>query len=182
MRIRRPTILLSVLCLLLFTSCGVFRKAPATRPDSNTKRDEELIKKYEELIGQKIDARESLPLYQALDGWMGVPYKYGSNTRKGTDCSGFTGCIYREVYKIEIPRSSEDQFKKAKPIKKKQLREGDLVFFRIEEKKKASHVGIYLGNNKFAHASTSKGVRIDDLESEYYRKYFIGAGRFREDL
>ena len=178
MLIRKPTILLLFLCLVIFTSCGISRKTPVTRPDSNAKRDKELIQKYEEIIGQKIDIRESLPLYQALDGWMGVPYQYGSNTRKGTDCSGFTGCIYRDVYKIEIPRSSEDQFTKAKPVKKVQLQEGDLVFFRIDNKKKASHVGIYLGNNKFVHASTSKGVRIDDLESEYYRKYFVGGGKF----
>jgi murein DD-endopeptidase / murein LD-carboxypeptidase len=178
MLIRRPTILVSILCLLLFTSCGISRKAPATRPDSNAQRDKELIEKYEGIIGQKIDMRINLPLYQAVDCWMGVPYKYGSNTRSGTDCSGFTGCIYRDVYKIELPRSSEDQYHKAKPVKRKDLEEGDLVFFRIDNKKKASHVGIYLGNNKFVHASTSKGVRIDDLESEYYKKYFVGGGRF----
>jgi murein DD-endopeptidase / murein LD-carboxypeptidase len=164
-------------CGLLLSSCGIFRKAASTRPDSNARQDKELIKKYEGIIGAKIDSK-SLDLYRTIDGWIGVPYKYGSNTRKGTDCSGFTGCVYRDVYKKEIPRSSEDQYMKAQHIKQKHLQEGDLVFFRIENKKKASHVGLYLGNNKFIHASTSRGVRIDDLTDDYYKKHFVSGGRF----
>jgi murein DD-endopeptidase / murein LD-carboxypeptidase len=175
---RRPVILFTLFFGVLLSSCGIFRKGPSTRPDSSAKRDKELIDKYEQIIGQKIDPRKSLPLYQAVDGWIGAPYKYGGNTRRGTDCSGFTGSIYKDVYKKDIPRSSEDQYVKAKHIKRKHLQEGDLVFFKIEDKKKASHVGVYLGNNKFVHASTKRGVRIDDLSDEYYKKYYIGAGRF----
>ena len=175
---RRPVMLVALFCGVFLSSCGLFRKGPSMRPDSSAKRDKELIDKYEQLIGQKIDPRKSLALYQAVDGWMGAPYKYGGNTRRGTDCSGFTGCIYRDVYKKDIPRSSEDQYIQAKHVKRKHLQEGDLVFFKIEDKKKASHVGLYLGNNKFVHASTKRGVRIDDLEDEYYKKYYVGAGRF----
>lgn len=174
----RPVILFALFCGVFLSSCGIFRKSPSTRPDSSAKRDKELIDKYEQIIGQKIDPRKSLALYQAVDGWMGAPYKYGGNTRRGTDCSGFTGSIYKDVYQKDIPRSSEDQYVKAKHIKRKHLQEGDLVFFKIEDKKKASHVGLYLGNNKFVHASTKRGVRIDDLEDEYYKKYYVGAGRF----
>ncbi|MDQ3072215.1 MAG: C40 family peptidase [Bacteroidota bacterium] len=86
--------------------------------------------------------------------------------------------VYKDVYDILLPRSSAEQYEKSKKVKKESLQTGDLVFFKIEKGGKISHVGIYLGNNKFVHASTSKGVRIDDLETEYYRKTFLSGGRY----
>jgi lipoprotein Spr len=101
---------------------------------------------------------------------------------KGTDCSGFSLNLYKEVYKLDIPRSSEDQYKKSRHVRRRRLKEGQLVFFHIEKGKKVSHVGVYLGNHKFVHASTKKGVRIDDLRDKYYAKAFVCGGKFRKTV
>ena len=122
---------------------------------------------------------KSLPLYKAIDPWMGTPYSYGSmNCKKGTDCSGFICSIYKEVYHINLDRSSEDQLEKdIRRIGKRRLKEGDLVFFKIEEGKKVSHVGLYLGNEKFVHASVKNGVCINGLDEKYYNDHFKTGGR-----
>lgn len=84
----------------------------------------------------------------------------------------------KDSYRILLTGSAKDIYRKIKPIKKTELREGDLVFFKIK-KGKISHVGIYLGQNKFAHASTKSGVTISDLSEPYYSKYFYQAGRIK---
>jgi lipoprotein Spr len=138
-----------------------------------------LIEKYENLTGLHIKMRRSLPLYLCIDKWMGVPYRYGAMSPSGTDCSGFTGNVYKEVYQKQLPRSSEDQYKACRKLRKHRLKEGDLVFFKTDKNKNISHVGIYLGHGKFVHASTRKGVRIDNLEDKYYAETFVKGGRLR---
>ena len=113
-----------------------------------------------------------------MNDWLGTTYCYAGNTKNGVDCSGFVSAIYKTVFHIDLEGSSKDIFKDAKTIKRSQLREGDLVFFRIR-KKKVSHVGIYLGQNKFAHASVHDGVIISDLDEDYYKKYFYKGGRMK---
>lgn len=135
--------------------------------------------KYEQQTGIRLDLA-SFALYHFIDQWMGVPYRYGGTTRKGVDCSGFAQNLYKQVYKAELPRSSTDQFKHTRHVRRRRLKEGNLVFFHTEEGKRITHVGVYLGNNKFVHASTSKGVRIDDLKSDYYRKAFVKGGRLKK--
>ena len=144
-------------------------------------KNEALIKKYEDLIGKKISKRKSLPLYRSVDNWMGVPYHYGSMAKNGTDCSGFVCSIYKEVYKLNLDRSAEEQYQKdVRRIRKYRLKEGDLVFFETIKGNKASHVGIYLGNHKFVHASVKKGVCIDDMTQKYYVDHFTRAGRVQK--
>ncbi len=141
--------------------------------------DSDLIKKYEQKLGTTISKpAKSIALYRHIDEWWGTPYKLGNLSKKGVDCSGFTFITYKEVYGKEIPRKSMDQFAASSKIPKRKLKEGNLVFFNIEEKNKVSHVGIYLKNGKFVHASTSKGVRIDSLGSDYYKKSFKKGGKF----
>lgn len=152
----------------------------ATAPAGMSKTDKRaLVEKYEGLTGMHIKMRKSLPLYLCIDKWMGVPYRYGAKSPSGTDCSGFTGNVYKEVYQKELPRSSEDQYKACRKVRKHRLKEGDLVFFRTDKSRSISHVGIYLGNSKFVHASTRKGVRIDDLKDKYYAETFVKGGRPR---
>ena len=134
----------------------------------------ELKTKYAELLEASPKELELIELYAFVDEWVGV--KYSGTTKKGVDCSGFTNLLYNNVFKKELPRSSSDIAAIAKSISKKELSEGDFVFFSIRSNK-VDHVGIYLANNRFVHASTSKGVIISSLEHPYYAKYFKKGGR-----
>ncbi len=118
-----------------------------------------------------------LELYSCVYNWMGTRYKYsGRKGKGGLDCSGFAKVIYKEVYQKELKGGSADIFPKTYLLSKEQLEVGDLVFFKIR-KSRISHVGIYLGNNKFVHAAVKGGVRIDSLEAPYYKKTFYRGGR-----
>lgn len=117
-------------------------------------------------------------LKNEISQWLGTPYKYGGNDKKGVDCSGFVCAIYKEVYEQNVPRTSQSLYVACKKIKDNELKEGDLVFFNFNGKG-VSHVGIYLSNNMYVHASTTKGVVLSDLKNVYTIKNYIGAGRIR---
>jgi cell wall-associated NlpC family hydrolase len=107
---------------------------------------------------------------------MGVPYAEGGSDSEGTDCSGFTASIYRDAIGREIPRSCREQYAAGEPVERGKLRFGDLVFFNIDGRP-LSHVGIYVGDGLFAHASVSLGITVSLLESEYYARSYAGARR-----
>ncbi len=135
-------------------------------------------------------------LDQNIQGLLGTPYKWGSIAGEGLDCSGFTQKVYRRA-EIIIPRTVQEQFENGKMVEKKSLEYGDLVFFKSEAREdggcclfpciffnakvtptyKLTHVGIYIGDSKFAHSSSSRGVMIDDLSSSYWQERFVGAKR-----
>jgi len=108
--------------------------------------------------------------------YLGTPYLYGGNTREGIDCSGFTARVYEKGAEHLLPRSAREQFSVGSPVAKSNLEFGDLVFFNTTGHR-PSHVGIYIEDDLFAHASVSKGVTLSSLESTYYRKRFVGARR-----
>jgi cell wall-associated NlpC family hydrolase len=112
-----------------------------------------------------------------MDEWYGVRYRTGGNTKSGVDCSGFTVAVYAAMYGFALPRVSREQYRTSRKISTTELEEGDLVFFNTNGRG-VSHVGVYLGNNKFIHASVSRGVMVNDLFEPYYLKRYIGAGRF----
>lgn len=118
-------------------------------------------------------------LYVEVSRWLGTPYRSGGNSKQGVDCSGFTSSIYKKVFHKRLKRSADEQYRKdCKKVNKRNLREGDLVFFHNgKKKKKATHVGIYLKNNRFIHASTSRGVIISSLNEIYWRNHWINGGR-----
>ncbi|MHA6246388.1 C40 family peptidase [Pontibacter sp. CAU 1760] len=116
-------------------------------------------------------------LVETASTWVGTPYRYGSNSKKGTDCSGFVTRIYRDVYGVDLSRSSRSMFQDVRRVKRDKMRTGDLVFFRRSAKGPIYHVGIYLKNNKFIHSSTTGGVKVSSLQEPYYRKNFYAAGR-----
>lgn len=119
-------------------------------------------------------------LYIVSASWLGTRYKYGGMSRSGVDCSGFTSLVYKSVYKKNLTHNSASMLTECKKrVKKGELREGDLVFFRTDGKrtKTPNHVGIYLKENKFVHASTSKGVVVSSMAENYYVSNFITAGR-----
>lgn len=145
-------------------------------PPALSKEEKELKEKYAALLDITGLEIKALELYAFIDDWLGVKYKYGGTTKNGVDCSGFTNLLYNNVFKKELPRSSSDIAAVAKSVAKKELSEGDFVFFSIRSNK-VDHVGIYLANNRFVHASTSKGVIISSLEHPYYAKHFKKGGR-----
>lgn len=114
-------------------------------------------------------------LYKFIDGWIGVPYVNGGMTRDGVDCSGFTTILEKEIFDTDLPRTARQMAETVKRKYEEDLKEGDLVFFDFSGQK-FSHVGVYLHNNKFVHASTSKGVIISDLKDPWYYKYFSRCG------
>jgi lipoprotein Spr len=125
------------------------------------------------------DKEMNSSLYKFIVEWYGVPYKYGSCSKDGVDCSGFVNLLYKTVYSKTLERKSDDIFhKQCKKISKQDVREGDLVFFKIDSKE-ITHVGVYLKNDKFVHASTKKGVMISDLNEPYFQKYFYAFGRVK---
>jgi len=144
--------------------------------DIEEKKEEiEEIKASEDLAQMSITERLLLFAKKMLH----LPYRFGGNSFSGLDCSFFVKKVYSMVG-IDLPRSAREQFAMGVPVKKEELQPGDLVFFRTYAKF-PSHVGIYLGDNLFIHASTrSKKVTIDSLEAPYYLSRFIGAKRILE--
>ncbi len=108
---------------------------------------------------------------------LGKPYRYGGKSpRTGFDCSGLINFSYKKAG-LKIPRTTIQLYREAYPIKRSQLKKGDLVFFKIN-KRKISHVGLYLGNNKFIHApSSGKRVKIANMNDKYWRVRFTRGGR-----
>jgi cell wall-associated NlpC family hydrolase len=110
--------------------------------------------------------------------WEGTPHRMGGTSRRGIDCSGFVQRLYRDIFALQIPRSTNLQVKSGRAIDISRLRTGDLVFFRLPHKK--GHVGIYLGQAEFAHASTTKGVMISSLREHFWRQSYWTARRYLE--
>jgi murein DD-endopeptidase / murein LD-carboxypeptidase len=145
-------------------------------PEHTVSNPKKIEKKYASLLSVSENEITNLQLYSFIDEWYGVPYKYGGKNKSGIDCSNFTSTLYKNIYNTSVSGSSSSIFTKCKVIPIKDLKEGDLLFFKIE-KNEISHIGVYLKNNKFVHATTKKGVMIDDLNEAYYKKYFYKAGR-----
>lgn len=133
---------------------------------------------YAERLGVPEEQITNEKLYQFIDDWYAVPYKYAGKDKHGIDCSGFTGVLCATVYNKKVSASSKAIYEETKRISMSDLKEGDLVFFVINGKS-VSHVGVYLQHNKFVHASTRRGVIISDLDEPYYKKYYHGAGRIK---
>ena len=141
-------------------------------------RDSLTYRYYAQTLGLHLAFDENKDLLRSVTDWMGTPYRYGNNTRRGTDCSGFVTRVFREVYGISLQRSSRSMFSNTKHIAKSEMQTGDLVFFR-RGRGPIYHVGIYLKNGKFAHSACNGGVMVSSLKQDYYRRNFYAAGRVR---
>ena len=129
-------------------------------------------------LGMDIERTDNHQLYIQAAEWIGTPYRAGGTSKRGTDCSGLAREIYRKVYHMHLPRSTAEQMKSCRKVTRRQLKEGDLVFFHNgKSRKKVTHVGIYLKKDKFIHASTSRGVIVSNLNEDYWQHCWMRGGR-----
>ncbi|RZJ82367.1 MAG: hydrolase [Flavobacterium sp.] len=118
---------------------------------------------------------KSKDLYRFITDWTGVKYRLGGLDKKGIDCSGFALLLQKDIYGNNLPRRSRDQADAVKKINLNNLKEGDLIFFAFGGGV-VDHVGVYLNNNFFVHASTTRGVVVDDLNLPVYQKAIVKTG------
>jgi cell wall-associated NlpC family hydrolase len=139
-----------------------------------------IVDKYSKVMQVSPNSISNAILYQFVDDWYGTRYQMGGTGRKGIDCSALVQKVYNQVYGMDVVRTSIMQFRGSEYIANKaNLKEGDLVFFRIHGGP-VSHVGVYLKNNYFVHASSSKGVMISNLDESYWQKVYVGGGRLKQ--
>lgn len=162
----------------LFLGCGstqAVQKNPGGQSDSPT---DEAGDAQEEVRKDRVESDRPEPervlrtdavraqLERAADGWYGVPYKWGGTTKDGVDCSALVQNVYKGAFGRKLPRVTDEQVQTGTRIPRSKLRPGDLVFFRPNNE--YNHVGIYLGEGTFVHASSSKGVRNSPIEKNYW--------------
>ncbi len=140
-----------------------------------------LVLKYADLINVDHSKIHNYPLYQFIDDWYGTRYKWGGMDNNGIDCSAFSQKLYDEVFGLELDRTSRQQHRQSTRVKDiDKATEGDLIFFRIH-RLAISHVGVYLANGYFVHASRSRGVVISSLNNKYWSGRYAGCGRMVRD-
>ncbi len=183
--------------IIIFIIGGCSKKTYSTLPDNTLNKIDTIFVKKNELLSEserkklasivEVEPKEitNEKLYALINDWLNVPYLYGGIDKNGIDCSAITQEVFNKIYDIDLPRTSNQMFwsKGISRFKKKRfLKEGDLVFFRIDKEKTISHVGIYLQNNKFFSSSVSAGVQIADLNSPYWAARYIASGRPRANV
>jgi lipoprotein Spr len=134
--------------------------------------------KYAMMMNVDVESLKNISLLGFIDNWFGTRYKLGGTSKRGIDCSALTGALLLAVYGFNLPRTARQQYDATDHIDKDELQEGDLVFFNTHGG--VSHVGVYLENDYFLHASTH-GVTISSLDDHYYAKRFICGGRVEDN-
>lgn len=161
-------LLLPALLLLCLSSCHT----------SAPRLDYRALARASIRLGMDIGPNDNHLLYLTAAEWIGTPYRSGGHSKGGTDCSGLAGEIYRKVYRMRLPRSTGEQMKACRKVARRKLKEGDLVFFHNgKSRKKVTHVGIYLKDGRFVHASTSQGVIVSSLDEDYWHRCWMRGGR-----
>lgn len=140
---------------------------------------EEVLSNLRKITGSSsVSTSLSSKILSEAVGYLNTPYKYGGTSENGIDCSAFTQKVFQRSLELQIPRSTREQFEIGEKITKDDdLNFGDLVFFKTKRRSSPSHVGIYIGENKFMHASRKKGVIVSSLDEKYWTPRFIGARR-----
>jgi NlpC/P60 family len=131
--------------------------------------------KYAQLMDVDVELITNTKLYTVIEDWWATRYRYGGTTKKGIDCSAFTGALLTETFGLNMPRTAKDQYGICDKVERENLTEGDLVFFNTRGG--VSHVGVYLTNGYFVHSSVHGGVTISSLDEDYYNRKYISGGR-----
>ncbi|MBC8986575.1 C40 family peptidase [Pedobacter sp. N36a] len=160
----RFKLLLFLMVLLVFSACR-------TRKNTN-------VNTTAARAAVVMSQLKSKPLYRFINDWTGVRYRLGGLDKRGIDCSGFALLLQKNIYGNELPRRSSDQAAVIRTKSMGQLKEGDLIFFSFGGRA-VDHVGIYLKDNFFVHASTTRGVIVDDLSIPAYQKAMVKAGSIK---
>lgn len=166
-----------LICLLIISGCLLC----SCHSNKRLGRNAPAVKQLSQKFGFKITPKDNLALYTEAALWLGTPYKYGGNTHKGVDCSGLVNNIYSKVYNVSLERTvSGIAGKNCRKVLKSDLKEGNLVFFNTSDKKKGiNHIGLFLKNGFFIHATTSRGVMVNNLREDYYRKSWKQGGKVK---
>lgn len=162
--------LLLIVILLIITGC---KSHPRYRKGG------EEIPAQVEYVSESVTTNDNIRLGLILQSYLGKPYKGTSKYEDGLDCSHFTYTVFKKYAKLNLPRKASEQFKSGKEIHFNNIRYGDLVFFKTDGKT-ISHVGIYLSDGDFIHASTSRGVIISSIRDKYWADRYKGARRVLE--
>ncbi len=161
-----------------------FLKQEEDKKKKNTAKKEEakefkpswLQKKYAAKMKVAPEQITNTTLYNFIEDWYGTRYVYGGTSRRGIDCSAFVQKMTDCVLGSKVVRTAAQQHRTTQFVPRDSLQEGDLVFFKVKVSR-ISHVGVYLQNGHFAHASSSRGVMISSLNSSYWSRYYAAGGR-----
>lgn len=171
---KKTVVLASVIILCTLFNLNVKAQSNTTSSDNDP---DNLAKEYfSQIMGVAANSTTNTKMYQFIYDWIGTPYRLGGNTKKGIDCSKFAAQLYEQVFNKTIGYNSRNIYSNVDKVSKSNLQPGDFVFFKIRSKN-ISHVGVYIGDNKFAHASTSRGVMVSDLNDAYWKRYYYNGGR-----
>lgn len=167
--LKNNRLLAMIMIMLVFSACSSrkYTARPGTVPTTAAK------------AAEAMSHLKSKELYRFINDWTGVQYVLGGLDKKGIDCSGFALLLQRNIYGNELPRRSRDQADAVSEKAIASLNEGDLIFFSFGGTA-VDHVGVYLNNNFFVHASTTRGVVVDDLSIPAYQKAFVKAGSLKK--
>ena len=163
--------------LILYSSFIFFLLCLTGCRTAAPKLDYRALVRAADRLGVDIGPKDHHALYLEAAQWIGTPYRSGGQSRRGTDCSGFVRQVYKAAYGIDLPRSTDQQMDATSRVRRGKLREGDLVFFHGSRKRRVNHVGIYLKDGKFVHASTSRGVMVSRLDEDYWDEHWMRGGR-----
>ena len=169
--------LIYVICIFILIGCRQ-HKSTSTTYISDNKSYSSIKKTYSEKLGISEANIKNEKLYRFIDEWYGVKYVFGGKDKNGIDCSALVFTLYANVFNKHISSTTKSLRDESLKIKESDLKEGDLVFF-ITDGSKISHIGVYLQNHKFLHASSKKGVMISDLNEPYFKHNFHSAGRIK---
>jgi probable lipoprotein NlpC len=160
--ILKPSVFYLIVILLFLSSCG--SRKHTIKPENKASK-----------AADAMAALKSKDLYRFITDWTGVKYRLGGLDKNGIDCSGFALLLERDIFGRNLPRRSKDQADAVKKKSPTSLEEGDLIFFSFGGTE-VDHVGVYLNNNFFVHASTTRGVVVDDLNLPVYQKAIVKTG------